>query len=216
MPRSYWQCPNGLSFNQCQHSCKCIHYNPSGQIDRSIELACGDQIATHSTHLKAAYDYMGSIYGSCGPEATTVANITPCNYIAANLLKSIWGYRDFLDLGDHPMSAAEINKHLLAESPMVGMSGITWIQVSADDAILAANRGDPVFASSPQHIALVIPGGYVYSPGWAENEPQVIALSKDDVAKGKAPLRCMPCLAAKTFSEKPRYFVRLLFADRLF
>lgn len=211
-PRPYWKCPNGNSFEQCQHSCKCVHYK-NGKVDRETELACGEQIATHSTHLRAAYDYMSSIYGSCGSEAIVVADRTPCNFIAARLLKNIWGYDDFQPFGS-PMSAKAINDYLMTKSPIIGMNGINWIQVAPDDAILSANRGDPVFASSPHHIALVIPGGYVFSPSWGENEPEVIALSKDDVANGKPPLRCMPCEAANTFlPDKPRYFVRIPLAD---
>lgn len=174
-------------------------------------MACGEEIANHSVHLKAAYSYMQGIYNSCGTTAEIVATQTPCNYIAADLLKAVWGFDDFQKNG-RPMLAVEINEFLQKQGFAVGIGTGPWRRVDPDDAILAANNGDPVFASTVRHIALVIPGAYVYSQTWGEDAPEVIALSRNDLFKvpPNVPLRCFPCTASQTFDkdDKPKYFVR--------
>jgi hypothetical protein len=203
--RPNWACPNGLSFEKCTHACKWIiltGYMP----DKEHEMECGPEIANHSIHLKKIYELMGRINNSCGEQKGQYGVIreqSPCNYFAALVINEIFGIPAFRRSSGSPYySASEIYDKLYYQDASV----MGWVKVGPDDAILKANVGYPVIGVTKGHIAVVVPGAYQYSDSWKESSPQVVAMSLGDEAKGKSPLRCMPCLSSKTFTSKPTYY----------
>lgn len=208
--RPGWKCPNGNSFEECEHECKWILIK-NGKVDRSQEMSCGMEIAAHSPQLKKIYDLYDQIYNSCGKDEDLIRERTPCNFFAARVLKEVYGVKDFQIYSDMYMTADRMNQYLESDSSLESIGGVRyhWRKVSGEEAIIQANVGRPVVASTKGHVAVVIPGAFQFVDRWKDYAPQVVSMFLDDPQKGKSQFRCMPCTANQAFAgNAPSYYVR--------
>jgi hypothetical protein len=203
VPRPGWVCPNGNSFDACGHDCKWISMK-NGHPDKDREVKCTPEIAAHSPQLKRINDKVTELYNTCSQSANVIQARSPCNYFANEALVTAYGVKDFINKNGTFMSAGQIHTYLQTSA----VTDASWQKVSGGDAVVQANSGRAVVASTIGHVAIVVPGGYTYSYKWKDYTPLVVSMFLDDPNRGKYPLRCMPCFSNYAFTNAPDYYVR--------
>lgn len=217
--RPGWHCPNGKSFEACDHACKWIH-STDGVVDFARETVCAPDVIEHSPLAKAVTSQIDEVFNSCGKTRssndagqlesnyTLIQRTHACNYFATMALDNLWGIKDFYGSRRAPMSAAAIHRYL--KDPLRG--GKNWKVVDGAVAQIEANAGKPVVAVSSQaeghdsnHIAVVTPGAATWSNGWKSWAPVITQVSLGEPKK-----TCKACFANTRFgrSRAPDYFVR--------